>query len=419
MNLTEDDIYRTSTQYRLWSYTPSTLERIRADTNASASKRVVEAINRHRTAANDASSDTSSSQAHPEIDCLTPAEAHLLLTHYLHILLTWSSTRHSPRAFPFPSAVGATAVQYARRFYLSNSPMTYHPKAIIATCLFLATKTEGGFASVGDFSKKLRDDMGLKKMTEQEVLAPEFVITQGLRFTFDVRHPFRALRGGLVELTAMAKGDGGPLLLPSLGKTGADVQREMVALPVPDEDDEYEGPQEVRNAKDLDDRIGAAFKRADALLNEAALLTDVYFLFTPSQIWLGAFAAADEPLTLYYLSTKFPALDDEDEDSEGAAALSARKAKVLDAIQRCARMLRDWEWTATPERRDELKRIDKKLYKCLNPDKMDLVGLNAAVKRGASDADAGEQDRAKKKRRVDDEAADPFGAPLVVGEKKE
>ncbi|KAB8349519.1 hypothetical protein FH972_023545 [Carpinus fangiana] len=419
MNLTEDDVYRATTQYRLWSYSPSSLASIRDETNANAAKRVVEAIRRHRssTATNASSNGAEPAAAdhdstEPAVDCLTPAESALLLTHYLHILLTWSSTRHSPRAFPFPSAVGATAVQYVRRFYLSNSPMTYHPKAIIATALFLATKTECAFNSVADFSRKLRDDMGLKKMTEQEVLAPEFVLTQGLRFTFDVRHPFRGLRGGLIELSAMAQGDSDALLLPAFANggetTGADVQNEMLALPLP-QDDEYDGPSAVKSASDLDKRVGAAFTRADALLQEAALLTDAYFLYTPSQIWLGAMLVADEPLTLYYFSTKFPA-------AESDEVIKAKKAKILAVLQACATMLREWEWKPTPERKEELKRIDKKLYKCLNPDKKDLVGLNAAVKRGAAEAGAsgdGEEDntRAKKKRKLEDEG-DPFGGPL-------
>jgi len=43
------------------------------------------------------------------------------------------------------------------------------------------------------FAVQMKTLPGMKKITEEEVLAPEFIITQGLRFAFDVHHPFRAL----------------------------------------------------------------------------------------------------------------------------------------------------------------------------------------------------------------------------------
>lgn len=46
----EDDIYRTSTQYRIWSYTPATLATLRTKTNAHAAEKVRAAIKRTRTA---------------------------------------------------------------------------------------------------------------------------------------------------------------------------------------------------------------------------------------------------------------------------------------------------------------------------------------------------------------------------------
>jgi cyclin H len=37
----------------------------------------------------------------------------------------------------------------------------------------------------------------------EEILAGEFLLCQGLRFAIDVKHPFRALRGALMELAAL------------------------------------------------------------------------------------------------------------------------------------------------------------------------------------------------------------------------
>jgi cyclin H len=36
--------------------------------------------------------------------------------------------------------------------------------------------------------------------TGEAVLAGEFLLCQGLRFAFDVKHPFRALEGAIMEL---------------------------------------------------------------------------------------------------------------------------------------------------------------------------------------------------------------------------
>jgi hypothetical protein len=39
-----------------------------------------------------------------------------------------------------------------------------------------------------------------QQTTAEEVLAGEFLLCQGIRFAFDVRHPFRALEGAVLEL---------------------------------------------------------------------------------------------------------------------------------------------------------------------------------------------------------------------------
>ena len=67
---------------------------------------------------------------------------------------------------------------------------------------------------------------------------------------------------------------------------------------------------------------------------------------------------------------------------------------------------------------DEFKRIDKKLYKCRNPEKVDLVGINKAVKRDGGDAVGGVDEKVVKKRKLERERSeregdDIFGGPLV------
>lgn len=67
---------------------------------------------------------------------------------------------------------------------------------------------------------------------------------------------------------------------------------------------------------------------------------------------------------------------------------------------------------------DEFKRIDKKLYKCRNPEKIDLVGINKVVKRDGGHGVGGMDEKVVKKRKLErerreKEGADIFGGPLV------
>lgn len=95
--LSEDARYRTSTQYRLWSYSPDSLASLRATTTELAAMRVKEAISRSRESANSAvpsSADTSEAETYgddtrknaatsrDEVECLTAEEELELITFY-------------------------------------------------------------------------------------------------------------------------------------------------------------------------------------------------------------------------------------------------------------------------------------------------------------------------------------------------
>ena len=279
----------------------------------------------------------------------------------------------------------ATAVQFMKRFYVSNSPMTYHPKEIMLSALFLSTKTENHFTKLSTFASKL------PKTTPEDIIAPEFLLTQGLRFAFDVRHPSRGLSGGAMELLTMARGD-----------EGKEIQEQMMAV-----SPAKNHARSMKTAKDLEWRIGESSDRAGSILKTSALLSDVYFHFTPSQIWLSAFLLADEPLAKFYIDQKL-------------AEMADLKRKLIATLSRCCSMLEDSP-SAEPGTNEtkELKRIDKKLYKCRNPDKIDLVSLNQAQKR-QGDEQNGLDEKTVKKRKLEREQSekdDPFGPPLITSKK--
>lgn len=99
----EDEIYRTSTQYRLWSFTEESLKSIRANTNSLASERVRAAIHRAREVRKSTGASVPSNAAaggrsgvstpipdedkakngdEKEIECLTPEEELDLVQYY-------------------------------------------------------------------------------------------------------------------------------------------------------------------------------------------------------------------------------------------------------------------------------------------------------------------------------------------------
>ncbi|KAK2766091.1 hypothetical protein FQN54_007606 [Arachnomyces sp. PD_36] len=427
----EDDKYRTSTQFRLWSFTPSSLQSVRANTNALAAERVRCAIRRAREARGEdgAEAGGAGGAGAGEIECLTAEEELELVRYYCEKTMELGD-EYKP---PLPTMVRATAIQYLRRFYLTNSPMTYHPKSIMPCALFLATKTDNYYLSLSSFAEHIPTSP-----TPEDIIAPEFLLTQGLRFTFDVRHPFRGLEGGVMELLAIAEGDAHPgphrkQKFPS----AVEAQRKLESLPP--------SPGAGGASSSATNRIHKSHHYAREILKSAAQMTDAYFLYTPSQIWFAALYLADKPLGEFYFDYKI-GLPESEEDRSADDPLSPLRTPILKKIKECADLLSSYtpSASASPERMKSLKRIGKKLYHCQNPEKVDLVGLNRAQKQkregvsassGAAAAGAAGEvfdgagsgaggggvgkgeavempERAVKKRKVGDDGGEMFGGEL-------
>lgn len=258
--------------------------------------------------------------------------------------------------------------------------MTYHPKQIMMCALYLATKADHFYISLPRFIAELNN------VSEDNVKAPEFLLLQGLRFTLDVRHPMKGLAGGHVEMSDMA--DEGLMKRVEAGKSGAK-------------------------------RIGVAADQAKRLLATAAQLTDTYFLYTPSQIWLAAVMVADKDLVESYIEAKLDGLRSLGATATGdAASVSHMKQKLLATISSCAALL---ESHRSPEddvaQRKEMKRIGKKLTVCQNPEKMDIVAVTRAKAAEKREGDNGsDAEKALKKRKLERENlqkdGDVFGPDL-------
>jgi cyclin H len=267
--------------------------------------------------------------------------------------------------------------------------------------LFLATKTEAIHLPLKDFVEQMKKVPGMKKLTEDEVLAPEFIITQGLRFAFDVRHPFRALKGAFLELLSLVnlvKGSKAPAWIFGSPET---LSRQLLDLP------KVDGTSSSRRATPLEfeKRVKAAYEAATTRLESDAVISDAYFLFTPSQIMFASLWLADPPLTEFYLSMK---------TNLNNTSLGS-KPKILMTIKDCAQLLKDHA-SQSGTLYEEARELDRKLHLCRNPEKLDLVKLNAAQKRDAGEEAKLDESVAKKRKMEREqnakEAADFFGPDL-------
>ena len=268
--------------------------------------------------------------------------------------------------------IQASAVQILKRFYTANSPMTYHPKQIMPTAVYLATKTENHYLSLNKYSEQL------PRTNPEDVIAPEYLVLQAMRYSLDIRHPHRGLEGAFMDLMAIANGKRGEIIKRDMGKLTKTKRY----------------TKEAKTVNDLVQRIQLAHGPAKDTLKTAALLTDVYFLYTPSQIWMSAFLLADEPLTMFYLNSKIP---------DG----TTMKEKLIKTLKACSHMLESSPSTEPGgDEMQELKKIDKKLHKCRNPTTLDLVGLNSAQKRegeaNESDIKATKKQKLAQERKEDD-----------------
>ncbi|TQN65271.1 Cyclin CCL1 [Colletotrichum shisoi] len=328
---TEDARYRLSTQYRLWSFSPSKLAELREQTNSLARTHIPSRLIETKRVAID---------VEPLPASLTPAEETQLLKVFTVDLI---------RAANFcgmPTEVRATATVFLRRFYVTNSIMTYPPQDVLKTCLFFGSKAEGQYMRLAKLAEKFPNT------TEEEILAGEFLLCQGVRFAFDVRHPFRALEGAILEL-----------------RRHADLEKA---------------------------RIDTAHARARAVLKFSSLVTDAYFHYTPSQIMLAALSLADRGLTERLVQGVFAPNQNPTSNENGTDSTPPHdlRDKVMGAIEACREMLateppeRLDEYWGTPESTKLIKPLLRKLKKCSDPDRADLVALQKARRELASQKDS-------------------------------
>lgn len=255
--------------------------------------------------------------------------------------------------------------------------MTYHPKQIIHCALWLAIKAEHftfDIRSLGKFCSFFPE------ISPNDIRAPEFLLMQALRFTLDVRHSFRAVEGGVSEIRLRA--------------------------------DQIDCLQGLRSSE-VTKRTTTAYEVAYGLLRENAQMTDVYFLYTPSQIYLAALYIADKQLTLSCINHLFDRL---------GTQVPPIKQRLVDTVGACSRMLSSYRPGSKDPTRAEIMRVQKKLDRCQDPDRLDIVKVaedKMASKRAEAESD---EERKAKKRKLQESKnanndADVFGPDLKASKK--
>jgi cyclin H len=182
-----------------------------------------------------------------DVQFLTADEEHLLVKLYI------SKISQLCGHFRFPEEVEATAVSYLKRFYLKNTVMDWHPKNVMLTALFLATKTTNNLISLEAYTSHI------PKTSPSDVLELEFLVAQSLAFEFAVWHAHRALWGIWLDLQSLP-------------------------------DSTIDRPQEIY----------------DTALSHvrASRLTDAELIYTPSQIAIACMSLSSPSLASQWASSK-------------------------------------------------------------------------------------------------------------------
>eukprot|EP01137_Pigoraptor_chileana_P017881 Opistho-2@76553 len=184
--------FHQSTQKTHWTFASETeLDSIRALANQNAKDAIFVVFYERR----DLKSPTLE-------EYLTPQEERLLCSFYEHKLQDVCSVLQRP-----PPTVMSTAMTYFRRFYLRNSVMNYHPKDIMLSCVYLATKTDEFYVKITDFVEGVvpgpPDEPKVKKNREsmvESIRAHEVLVMRENKFHLVVHSPYRALRGVILDL---------------------------------------------------------------------------------------------------------------------------------------------------------------------------------------------------------------------------
>ncbi|CAB4252143.1 similar to Saccharomyces cerevisiae YPR025C CCL1 Cyclin associated with protein kinase Kin28p [Maudiozyma barnettii] len=324
--ISDDDLYRHSSQYRIWSFTKDNLRERRQQTNQRAIALINEKLGKFI-------EEKKSTLTEDELQTLRAKASPLSMEEEFQLINFYSKkVQVIAQHLNLPTEVIATSITFFRRFFLDNSVMEFDPKNLVHTTIFLACKSENYFISVDSFAKKA-------KSNREAILKYEFKLVESLKFSLLNHHPYKPLHGFFLDIQTILYG--------------------KVDL-------KYMGQIYDRCKKKITD----------------ALLTDIVYLFTPPQITLAIILMEDEQLISRYLEMKFGkdiTNNTEDEKKEENKDVNETKPgktedktktpndieldKLLVVIGQCVDVLEKSESVTT----EDAKRVAAKNYYCQNP----------------------------------------------------
>uniref|UniRef100_A0A915IZP3 Cyclin-like domain-containing protein n=1 Tax=Romanomermis culicivorax TaxID=13658 RepID=A0A915IZP3_ROMCU len=149
---------------------------------------------------------------------------------------------------PMPPSVAYLGFVYFKRIYLNYSIMEYLAKNVMMACLYLACKVDEFNVSIDDFVSNLKS--GTREGNTEIILGMEVQIMRLLKFHLTVHGPYRALEGHFIEM-----------------------KTKCPEIPKPD-----------------------VFRKDAAEFLWKSMLTDVNFLYAPSQLALSSILYASKRL---------------------------------------------------------------------------------------------------------------------------
>ncbi|KAH7915381.1 cyclin-like protein [Hygrophoropsis aurantiaca] len=328
----KNPLYEASTQYRNWRYSPERLEAVRTQLNAAAVAKI----------RNTFEADEPGSSAN--VAFLSASEEHLLVKLYV------SKIPQLCGHFHFPEEVEATAITYLKRFYLKNTVMDWHPKNVMLTTLFLATKTTNNPISLEAYTSNI------PKTSASDVLDLEFLVAQSLGFEFAVWHAHRALWGIWLDLQSLT-----------------DLPEDL-------------RPQDIYEI---------ALKHV-----RASRFTDAELIYTPSQIALTCLSIASPLLSQRWAASKTAS-------SSISEPLSELLKDTLGAINAMVTQ------NGHPPDIESVREVDRRLKLCKNPEKVvGSKAYLARIAEEERLSERKRNKKAEDVRRALGEGADPFGSDL-------
>ncbi|KAG8175692.1 hypothetical protein JTE90_011578 [Oedothorax gibbosus] len=124
---------------------------------------------------------------------VTAQEERLLYKHYESVLLKFCKNFQPPMT---KNVIGCS-FQYFKRFYLNNSVMDFHPKDILVTCVYLASKVEEFNVSINQFVTNVKGD---RDKAMEIILNLELLLMQQLNFDLSIFNSYRPVEGFLIDI---------------------------------------------------------------------------------------------------------------------------------------------------------------------------------------------------------------------------